>query len=135
MRDKIVFTNGCFDLLHIGHTRYLEAARLLGDTLIVGLNSDRSFKKVKGRDPIIPEDERAEVLDALWAVDQVILFDEATPLKLIKEIRPDLLVKGGDHDPLAVVGREFAKEVVCLDVGTKVHTSKILKRITTSPRS
>jgi len=131
-REKIVFTNGCFDILHIGHVRYLEAARLMGDTLIVGLNSDLSFRKVKGRNPFIPQDERAEILEALWAVDEVVLFDESTPLDLIKEIKPDFLVKGSDHDPETVVGREFAKKVVCLDVAAEIHTSEIVERIKNS---
>jgi rfaE bifunctional protein nucleotidyltransferase chain/domain len=124
-----VFTNGCFDILHVGHVRYLEEARTLGDVLIVGLNSDASFQQVKGRRPIIPQDQRAEMLEALWAVDQVILFDEPTPIDLIKKIQPYLLVKGGDHDPETVVGREHATKVLCLDVAADVHTSHIMERI------
>ncbi len=128
-RKKVVFTNGCFDILHVGHVRYLERAKLMGDTLIVGLNTDRSFERVKGRKPYMPEDERREVLEALWAVDEVVLFDEETPLELIKEIRPNILVKGSDHDPETVVGREYAGEVTCIDVGADVHTTNIIKRI------
>ena len=128
-KEKIVFTNGCFDILHVGHVRYLEQAKCMGDTLIVGLNSDLSFKKVKGRKPFMPQDERAEILEALWMVDQVILFDEETPLELINEIRPDILVKGSDHDPKTVVGRMFAGEVRCIDVGADVHTTDIIERI------
>lgn len=128
-KEKIVFTNGCFDILHVGHVRYLEAARVMGDTLIVGLNSDLSFRKVKGRKPIIPQNERAEMLEALWAVDEVILFDEPTPIELIKEIKPYILAKGSDHDPKTVVGREYAEKVVCLSVGTGVHSTQIIERI------
>ncbi len=127
--QKVVFTNGCFDLIHVGHIRLLEQASLLGDVLIVGLNSDRSAEKAKGCKPIIPQDQRAEVLAALWSVDEVILFDESTPLELIKEIRPNILVKGSDYNPENVVGAEYAEKVLCLDVGTKVHTSKILRKI------
>jgi len=101
----------------------------MGDTLIVGLNSDRSFRKVKGRDPIIPQDQRVEMLEALWAVDEVLLFDEETPIELIKEIRPDLLVKGADHDLKTVIGRKYAKKTLVLDVAAGVHTSKIIERI------
>ncbi len=128
-RKKIVFTNGCFDILHVGHVRYLGQARLMGDTLIVGLNTDRSFESVKGRKPYTPEDERREMLEALWAVDEVILFDEGTPLELINKIRPDILVKGSDHDPKTVVGKMFAGEVRCIDVGADVHTTDIIKKI------
>ena len=126
---KLVFTNGCFDILHVGHVRYLEQAKLMGDTLIVGLNTDRSLERVKGRKPYMPEDERREMLEALWAVDEVIFFDEETPLELINEIRPDILVKGSDHDPKTVVGRGFAGEVRCIDVGADVHTTDIIKKI------
>ncbi len=126
---KLVFTNGCFDILHVGHVRYLEKARFMGGTLIVGLNSDLSFEKVKGRKPYMPENERCEMLEALWAVDEVILFDEETPLELINKIRPDILVKGSDHDPKTVVGREYAGEVRCIDVGADVHTTDIIERV------
>ena len=126
---KIVFTNGCFDILHVGHVRYLEQAKLMGDTLIVGLNTDRSLERVKGRKPYMPENERREMLEALWAVDQVIFFDEETPLELVNEIRPDILVKGSDHDPETVVGKEYAGEVRCIDVGVEAHTSDLIKKI------
>jgi len=107
----------------------LERARLMGDTLIVGLNSDRSFKAAKGRAPITPQDQRAEILDAIWAVDDVILFDEPTPLELIKEIRPDILVKGADWNPEDVVGKEYAGRVETIDTDCNIHTSKIIERI------
>ncbi len=122
-REKIVFTNGCFDIITVGHVRYLEQAKWMGDTLIVGLNSDLSFKKIRGRKSFYPQDDRCEILEAMWFVDEVILFDEETPLDLIKEIRPDILVKGSDHDPETVVGREYAGEVRCIDVGADWHTT------------
>jgi D-beta-D-heptose 7-phosphate kinase / D-beta-D-heptose 1-phosphate adenosyltransferase len=95
---RIVFTNGCFDVLHVGHTRYLEEARALGDLLVVGLNSDSSVRGLKGpRRPIVPEADRAETLAALAAVDYVVLFDELTPEALLRRVRPDIHAKGGDY--------------------------------------
>jgi len=128
-KEIVVFTNGCFDILHIGHVRMLERARLMGDTLIVGLNSDRSFKAAKDRSPVTPQDQRAEILEAIWAVDEVILFDEPTPIELIKEIRPDILVKGADWDSEDVVGKEYAGRVETIDTDCDIHTSKIIERI------
>jgi rfaE bifunctional protein nucleotidyltransferase chain/domain len=97
-RQRIVFTNGCFDVLHVGHARYLEDARALGDLLVVGLNSDESVRELKGpKRPIVPEADRAEMLGSLAAVDYVVLFPEATPLVLIERVRPDIHVKGGDY--------------------------------------
>ena len=94
---KIAFTNGCFDILHVGHVRYLREARKMGDLLILGLNSDASVRAIKGeKRPLIPQGERAEVVASLTAVDYVTLFDETTPLRLIEYLRPDCLVKGGD---------------------------------------
>jgi D-glycero-beta-D-manno-heptose 1-phosphate adenylyltransferase len=106
--QRIVFTNGCFDVMHVGHTRYLQAARDLGDLLVVGVNTDRSVRSLnKGSDrPIVPDDQRAEVLAALACVDYVVLFDEPDPGRLIGEIQPDVLVKGGDWAPDKIVGRE-----------------------------
>lgn len=102
----IVFTNGVFDLLHVGHLRYLQHARGLGDALLVGVNSDRSVRLIKGPDrPITAEAERAEVLEALACVDGVVVFDEETPLELITAIQPDVLVKGADWAEDAIVGR------------------------------
>jgi rfaE bifunctional protein nucleotidyltransferase chain/domain len=109
--DRIVFTNGCFDLLHIGHTRYLEAARQMGDVLVVGVNSDdsvRSLNKDSAR-PIVPELQRAEVLAALTCVDVVVLFSESDPARLISEVQPDVLVKGGDWAIDRVVGRDVVE--------------------------
>lgn len=107
---KIVFTNGCFDILHVGHLRYLEQASKLGDILIVGLNSDTSVKNIKGEDrPINSEDDRTEMLSALGFVDYVVVFEEDTPYNLIKAIQPDILVKGGDYKPEDVVGRDIVE--------------------------
>lgn len=104
---RIVFTNGCFDLLHVGHMRYLQQARLLGDCLVIGLNDDASVRRLKGDErPLIPHDERASVLAALACVDYVTIFAEDTPLDLIQLLRPDVLVKGGDYTPDTVIGRE-----------------------------
>jgi D-beta-D-heptose 7-phosphate kinase/D-beta-D-heptose 1-phosphate adenosyltransferase len=104
---RLVFTNGCFDLIHAGHVRYLAQARSLGDALAVGLNSDRSVRALKGAGrPILVEQERAEVIGGLGAVDFVIVFDEETPLELIAALLPDVLVKGGDWSPGEIVGRE-----------------------------
>jgi D-beta-D-heptose 7-phosphate kinase/D-beta-D-heptose 1-phosphate adenosyltransferase len=104
--ERVVFTNGCFDLLHAGHVRYLNAARAMGDRLVVGLNSDGSVRRLKGPSrPVTPEGERAEILTALAAVDAVVVFGEDTPLELIRLLRPDVLVKGGDWSPEAIVGK------------------------------
>jgi D-beta-D-heptose 7-phosphate kinase/D-beta-D-heptose 1-phosphate adenosyltransferase len=105
---KLVFTNGCFDILHVGHLRYLTQAKALGDLLVVGVNSDASVRRLKGESrPIVSEEERLELLLGLRAVDFVCLFDEETPLRLIKEVRPDILVKGGDWPVEEIVGHEF----------------------------
>lgn len=102
----VVFTNGCFDLLHIGHVKYLQQARRLGDYLVLGLNSDASIRRLKGeKRPLIGETERAHILAALDCIDYVVIFDEDTPLELIKALRPQILVKGGDYTPETVVGR------------------------------
>ena len=108
---KLVFTNGCFDLLHVGHIRYLNQARSLGDMLIVGLNSDRSVREIKGDSrPIIPERERAEVLAALACVDFIFVFDDPTPRRVIDAIVPDVLVKGADWGIDAIVGRDTVEK-------------------------
>ena len=104
-RKKIVFTNGCFDLLHVGHIRYLAQAKKLGDFLIIGLNSDSSVKELKGEDrPINSFEDRATLLSAIESVDSVIMFEEQTPENLIKNIVPDILVKGGDYNIEDIVG-------------------------------
>ena len=108
---RVVFTNGCFDLLHAGHVSYLEAARKLGDALVIGLNSDASVRRVKGSSrPIVPERERAEVLGALACVDAVTFFDEETPLAIVTELLPDVLVKGADWAADAIVGSEIVTQ-------------------------
>ena len=108
---KIVFTNGCFDILHVGHIRYLSQARKLGDTLVVGLNTDRSVRTIKGeKRPIVCENERAEVLSALKVVDYVVLFDEPDPLALIKALKPSLLVKGADWPEDKITGGNVIKQ-------------------------
>ena len=108
---RVVFTNGVFDLLHRGHCEYLAAARSEGDLLVIGLNSDASVRRIKGdKKPIVPEDDRAFVLSQLAAVDYVVLFDEDTPQRLIKELLPDVLVKGADYDLDGIVGREEVEQ-------------------------
>ena len=117
-RKKIVFTNGCFDLLHVGHIRYLSQAKKLGDFLIIGLNSDRSVKKLKGKDrPINSFEDRATLLSAINSVDFVIKFEEQTPENLIKDIVPDVLVKGGDYNIEDIVGYQ-----IVIQNGGKVKT-------------
>lgn len=105
---KIVFTNGCFDLLHIGHVRYLQEARSLGDVLVVGVNSDASVKRLKGpQRPLQREEDRAEILAALACVDFAVIFEEDTPYELIRLINPQVLVKGGDWTPDKIVGSDL----------------------------
>jgi D-beta-D-heptose 7-phosphate kinase/D-beta-D-heptose 1-phosphate adenosyltransferase len=107
---RIVFTNGCFDILHVGHLRYLTAARQEGDLLVVGLNSDRSVAEIKGpRRPIVPEQQRAEILSGLSCIDYVTLFDEPDPFNLIQLIRPDVLVKGDDWPEDQIIGADIVK--------------------------
>ena len=118
---KVVFTNGCFDLVHLGHVSYLQKARALGDYLVVGLNTDRSVRKIKGeKRPILPEQERAQILAAFWFVDFVVLFGEDTPAKLISELVPDVLIKGADWSVDKIVGAD-----VVLAHGGKVKTIKL----------
>ena len=108
---KIVFTNGCFDILHIGHVKYLEQAKALGDILVLALNSDSSVEAIKGPlRPVVPQDERAYIMASLDMVDYVTIFDEDTPLELIEFIEPDILVKGGDWSEDTVVGRESVEK-------------------------
>ena len=109
-RKRIVFTNGCFDLIHPGHVRYLRAARRLGEVLVVGLNSDASVRRLKGpARPLVPQHDRCEVVAALEMVDYVTLFDEDTPYELIKQVQPDVLVKGGDWKPDDIVGADIVR--------------------------
>ena len=131
---RVVFTNGCFDLLHPGHVRLLEDARSLGDVLIVGLNSDSSVRSLKGAGrPVIPEQERAEVLAALECVDAVVIFAEPTPREIISKLLPDVLVKGGDWRPDQIIGREEVEgaggRVVSIPVVPGHSTTAILDKI------
>jgi rfaE bifunctional protein nucleotidyltransferase chain/domain len=132
--SRIVFTNGVFDLLHPGHTRYLAQARTLGDALFVGVNADRSVRANKGPNrPITPEAERAEIVAALASVDGVVLFDEETPQALIERLQPDVLVKGADWAADAIVGREVVEasggRVVRMPVEAGFSTTAIVQRI------
>lgn len=127
---RIVFTNGCFDIIHVGHVRYLKEARRLGDILIVGLNSDSSVRKLKPARPVIPEEQRAEVLASLEMVDFVTLFIEDTPYELIKTLAPDVLVKGGDWKKEEIVGSDIVPETHSLPYVGGVSTTRIIDRIT-----
>ncbi len=135
--ERIVFTNGCFDLLHIGHTRYLEEAKSLGDRLVVGLNSDDSVRQLsKGpARPIVTAAQRAEVLAALACVDYVTIFEEPDPLNLIEAIRPNILVKGGDWLPDHIVGKAFVEaqggSVRNIPLIPDISTTKIVEHILT----
>jgi rfaE bifunctional protein nucleotidyltransferase chain/domain len=126
---KIVFTNGCFDLIHIGHVRYLGDARKLGDVLVIGLNSDRSVSLNKPGRPVTPHDQRAEILASLKMVDYVTLFDEETPYELIKLLQPDVLVKGGDWKKEDIVGSDIAKETFSLPYIQGISTTEIIEKI------
>ncbi len=131
---KIVFTNGCFDILHIGHIDYLEKARNEGDRLIIGLNTDESVRTIKGpKRPINDQFSRARLLAALSFVDLVIPFNESTPLDLIKAVRPDILVKGNDYEIKNIVGGKFVMEnggkVITLDLIQGVSTTNIIDKI------
>ncbi len=130
----VVFTNGCFDILHAGHVRYLSAAKSLGDALIVGLNSDISVKIIKGeKRPIVSQEQRAEVLAALFCVDYVALFDEPDPLNLICAIKPDILVKGADWAEDKIIGADVVKSaggrVERITIVPDISTSEIISRI------
>ena len=130
---KIVFTNGCFDILHIGHVKYLEKAKNFGDILILGLNSDDSTHRLKGKNrPINTQDDRAYILASLEVVDYVVIFNEDTPLDLIKLIKPDVLVKGGDYEGKEVVGQDIAKELKLVQFIDAKSTSKTIKKIRNS---
>ncbi len=131
---KLVFTNGCFDLLHVGHVRYLSAARKLGDRLIVAVNSDQSVKTLKGpKRPIVPEAERLEVLSALSCIDYLILFSGKTPEELIVALTPDILVKGADWAHKDIVGGDFVEQrggkVVRIALVEGASTTSIIERI------
>jgi D-beta-D-heptose 7-phosphate kinase/D-beta-D-heptose 1-phosphate adenosyltransferase len=125
---KIVFTNGCFDLLHVGHVRYLQEAASLGDCLIVGLNDDQSVREIKGpKRPLISEGQRAEVLAALTCVSYIVLFADADPYKLIESVKPDILVKGADWTLDKIIGADLVQAY-----GGKVHRVELVPLISTS---
>ncbi|MCP9438939.1 MAG: D-glycero-beta-D-manno-heptose 1-phosphate adenylyltransferase [Nitrospira sp.] len=132
---RIVFTNGCFDLMHVGHVRYLQEAKALGDLLVVGVNSDDSVRSLnKGPDrPIVPDVQRAEVVAALAAVDYVVMFSESDPARLIADIQPDVLVKGGDWPIEKIVGREIVEArggvVKTIALVPDVSTTALIRRI------
>ncbi len=131
---RLVFTNGCFDILHVGHIRYLAAARSKGDVLVVGLNSDESVKIIKDEQrPIMTQEQRAEILAGLWCVDYITIFNEPDPLKLIKVIMPDVLVKGADWREQDIIGADVVKakggKVVRVSVVPNISTSRIIERI------
>ena len=132
--QQIVFTNGCFDILHAGHVRYLTDARREGDLLVVGLNSDRSVQRIKGPDrPLVTQQQRAEVLAGLWCVDFIVIFDEPDPLKVIQTLRPNVLVKGDDWPDNRIIGADEVKSgggrVVRVPVVEGISTSRIIERI------
>jgi rfaE bifunctional protein nucleotidyltransferase chain/domain len=130
----VVFTNGCFDLIHRGHIEYLQKARVLGDVLVVGLNSDDSMRQIKGEGrPIVPQEDRAVILAALECVDYVVIFDEETPACLIETLKPDILVKGADYHIDEIVGREVVEEnggrVETIDMVPERSTTQIIQTI------
>ncbi len=136
---RIVSTNGVFDLLHVGHLRYLQAARRCGDLLVVGVNSDACTRLLKGPSrPFVPEDERAELLAALNCVDYVTLFDDLTPVRLLEKIRPDLHVKGGDYQidlmPETAVVRQYGGDVITVDFVPERSSTGIIERIAAAYR-
>jgi len=126
---KIVFTNGCFDILHIGHIRYLKQAKEMGDILVVGLNADISVTLLKPQRPVNPQEHRAEILSSLNMVDYIVIFEEETPKELITLLQPDVLVKGGDWKKEDIVGSDIAKETYSLPYIEGISTSEIIARI------
>lgn len=132
--STVVFTNGCFDLLHPGHIHLLTEAKRQGDVLVVALNSDASVKKIKGKGrPILPEVDRAILVSALEVVDYVVIFDEPDPLDLIRELRPDVLVKGGDWGAQEIIGSELVEKVVVVSYQSGYSTTEIIKKVLASP--
>lgn len=133
---KIVFTNGCFDILHVGHVRYLREAKKKGDVLVLALNSDASVRAIKGeKRPIVPEEERADVMAALESVDYVTIFEELTPLELIEALKPDILIKGGDWAEEKIVGRDAVRswggQVAVIPEIKGASTTNIVEKIRT----
>lgn len=134
-RKTVVFTNGCFDLLHPGHIKIFQQAKKKGDILVVGLNSDCSVKKIKGEQrPILNEKARSFILSSLEDVDYIVLFDEDTPYRVIKTLAPDYLVKGGDWKLSEIIGREFVKKVFRVKLSPGYSTSGIIEKIETGAR-
>ena len=130
----IVFTNGCFDILHVGHVRYLREAKKLADILVLALNSDASVRAIKGeKRPLVPEDERADIMAALESIDYVILFDDPTPQQLVEYLQPDILVKGGDWAEAAIAGADFVKasggRVITIPLTEGRSTTNIIEKI------
>jgi D-beta-D-heptose 7-phosphate kinase/D-beta-D-heptose 1-phosphate adenosyltransferase len=126
---RLVFTNGCFDILHVGHVRYLRNAKELGDVLLVALNTDRSVARIKPGRPVTPEGQRAEMVASLEMVDYVTLFDEETPYELIRLLGPDVLVKGGDWKREEIVGSDIVPETYSLPYIKGVSTTEIMEKI------
>ena len=127
---KIVFTNGCFDLLHIGHVSLFQKAKTLGDVLIVAINSDASLAQLKGpKRPLVSQTDRTQILAALSCIDYVVVFNEQTPCELLSKLKPDILVKGGDYKIEDIVGKEFVKEVYRYPLVEGKSTTKLIKLI------
>ena len=127
---KIVFTNGCFDLIHIGHVSLFQKAKTLGDVLIVAINSDKSLAGLKGpKRPLVPETDRVKLLSAIDVIDYVVIFPEQTPYNMLKKLTPDILVKGGDYKIEDIVGREFVKKVYRYPLVKGKSTSNLIKLI------
>jgi D-beta-D-heptose 7-phosphate kinase/D-beta-D-heptose 1-phosphate adenosyltransferase len=127
---KIVFTNGCFDLLHIGHIYLFKKAKHLGDVLVVAINSDKSLKHIKGNNrPITKDIYRAKILVSLIYIDYVIIFNEYTPKNILKKIKPDILIKGDEYKTSNIIGKEYAKKIYRLNMIKNISTTKIIKSI------
>lgn len=131
---KVVFTNGCFDLIHLGHVRYLEKAKCLGDILVVGVNSDSSLRRLKGKGrPLVPERDRAEIVAAFVCVDFVVIFPQSTPAELINYLQPDILVKGADYRLKDIVGRDtvssYGGQVKAIPLTKNRSTTRIIRKI------
>lgn len=133
-KRKIIFTNGCFDLLHIGHLTYLNKAKEYGDILIVGLNSDKSVKRLKGKNrPINSENDRAYILASMESIDYVIIFDEDTPYNIIDKIKPNILIKGNDYKIEEIAGNDIVRnnggEVILIPIIKNISTTNIINKI------
>lgn len=134
MAERVVFTNGVYDLFHVGHLRFLKEAKTMGTSLIVGINSDESVRRIKGRGrPIIPVKQRVEIVQSLWFVDGIVVFEEDDPLKLIKKIKPNVLVKGESWEEKDIIGGDFVKsiggEIIRIPLVKDVSTTRIIEAI------